>query len=68
MGQLTARLRALQRQVAAEQGPVQFWVLTGDGFVRCGDLVLTEEEFHRQHARAESFTLVLGDHPPKDAA
>ena len=68
MARLNARLRKLQQQVGAKRGPVQFWVVTGDGFTRCGDVVLSLDEFRRQHAPAESFTLVLGDHPPEDAA
>jgi hypothetical protein len=68
MARLNARLRKLQQQVGAKRGPVQFWVLSGDGFARCGDVVLTLEEFRRQHGIVETFTLKLGDHPPKDAA
>jgi hypothetical protein len=65
---LRARLAAAQRQLGGQQGPVQFWVLAGDGFARCGDQVLSEEEFRRLHGDGPSFTLVLGDHSPSEVA
>ncbi len=65
MRDLSRRLAALE---GGEHGPVTFWVLTGDGFARCGDQVLSEAEFRRQHGDGSSFTLVLGDRSPSEAA
>ena len=42
-------------------GPVEFWVLTGDGFARRSDLVLTEHQFMEQHGQQRAFILRLGD-------
>jgi hypothetical protein len=65
---MRARLAAAQRQLGDERGPVKFWVLAGDGFARCGDEVLPEGECRQLYGQAHSFTLVLGDHTPSDAA
>jgi hypothetical protein len=65
MRDLSRRLAALE---GGEHGPVTFWVLAGDGFARCGDQVLPEEEYRRPYGEGHSFTLVLGDHSPSEAA
>jgi hypothetical protein len=59
---MRARLGAAQRQLGGVHGPVQIWVVAGDGFARCGDLVMTEREFIEQHGTYGAFTLRLGDH------
>ena len=65
---MRARLAAAQRQLGGDSGPGKFWVLAGDGFARCGDEVLTEEEYRRLYGDGHSFTLVLGDHTPSELA
>lgn len=65
---IRARLAAAQRQLGGEQGLTRFWVLTGDGFARCEDQVLSEDEFRRLHGEGLSFTLVLSDHSPSEVA
>ena len=61
MARLNSRVDALQAQLRGELGPVEFWLLTGDGFARCGDLVLTERQFMEQQGQHRAFTLRLGD-------
>lgn len=65
---IRARLAAAQRQLGGEHGSTQFWILPGDGFARCGDQVLSEEEYRRLYGEGHTFTLVLGDHSPSDVA
>ena len=61
MARLSSRIDALLAQLGGELGPVQFWVLSGDGFARCGDQVIPEREFLEQHGPQGAFTLRLGD-------
>ena len=65
---IRARLAAAQRQLGGDSGLVRVWVLAGDGFARCGDEALSEEEYRRLYGDGHSFTLVLGDHTPSELA
>jgi hypothetical protein len=58
---MRARLAAAECQLGGEHGPVRFWVVVGDGFARCGDVVVTERQFIEQHGTQGMFTLRLGE-------
>jgi hypothetical protein len=48
MTRAISRIEAALAQLAPEIGPIQCWILSNDGFARCGDLVITEHEFMKQ--------------------
>jgi hypothetical protein len=58
---LRARLAAAQRLLGGEHGPGQFWGVAGDGFARCGNLVMTERDLIEWHGTQGVFTLRLGE-------
>ena len=53
MTRLSSRIEAVLAQLAPEIASVQFWILSGDGFARCGDLVIPEHEFMEQYGVAK---------------
>jgi hypothetical protein len=66
----TERLRRLEcaalRQCGGDDGLPRFWVSLGDGFVRRGDEVLTEDQYEALYGSARTFTLRLGDSEPAE--
>ena len=48
MVRVTSRIEAVLAQLAPEIGPIQVWILFGDGFARRGDLVIAQHEFMNQ--------------------